>query len=369
MPASSLFSPLQLGPIELANRIAVAPMCQYSAHDGCASDWHSIHLGRLGMSGAALVMLEATAVERRGRITHGCLGLYDDECEAALLHTLARVRRVAGPARFGIQLAHAGRKASTHLPWAGGRPLGANEDPWQTVSASDKRFDADWHMPAPLDSAGLAHVRTAFVRAAERAVRLGFEVIELHGAHGYLLHQFLSPIANVRTDEFGGSLENRMRFPLSVVAAVRAVVPPHIAFGIRVSATDWVDGGWTLDDTVEFARAAKSQGIEWICVSSGGMSPAARMTIGPGYQVEFAARVRQDSGLVTRTAGLITSPRQAEQIIAQGKADQVALARAFLDNPSWGWHAADALGVPGGHVPLQYLRGRDPAWLKIKAQV
>jgi 2,4-dienoyl-CoA reductase-like NADH-dependent reductase (Old Yellow Enzyme family) len=313
------------------------------------------------MCGAGLVMVEATGVERRGRITHGCLGLYSDDCEASIARALAAARRVAGPAKFGIQLAHAGRKASSQRPWEGGRALPANEDPWPTVSASALPFDAGWHVPGPLDEAGLARVVEAFTSAARRAVRIGFDVIEMHSAHGYLLHQFLSPLSNRREDECGGSLANRLRFPLRVLAAVREAVPAGTALGMRISATDWLAGGWTVDDSVAYLTAAKDVGLDYVCVSSAGLVAKADIPLGPGYQVPAAERIRRETGLVTRAVGLINSPQQAEAIVAGGRADQVALARAFLDDPRWGWHAADALG---GEVksPPQFAAARLAAW-------
>ena len=361
MPRPALFAPLALGPVEVPNRIAVAPMCQYSATDGCAGDWHLQHWCTLGMSGAGLVMVEATGVERRGRITHGCLGLYSDDCEASIARALAAARRVAGPAKFGIQLAHAGRKASAQRPWEGGRALPAHEDPWPTVSASPLPFDAGWHVPGPLDEAGLARVVGAFTSAARRAVRIGFDVIELHSAHGYLLHQFLSPLSNRRDDEYGGALANRLRFPLRVLAAVREAVPAGTALGMRISATDWLAGGWTVDDSVACLAAAKDVGLDYVCVSSAGLQAKADIPLGPGYQVPAAERIRRETGLVTRAVGLITSPRQAEAIVAEGRADQVAFARAFLDDPRWGWHAADALGAEAVS-PAQYASVRLASW-------
>ncbi len=361
MTRPALFAPLALGPVELPNRIAVAPMCQYSAADGCAGDWHLQHWCTLGMSGAGLVMVEASGVERRGRITHGCLGLYSDDCEASIARALAVARRVAGPAKFGIQLAHAGRKASSQLPWDGGGALPAHQDSWPTVSASVLPFDAGWHLPQALDADGLAHVVDAFAAAAHRAVRIGFDVIELHSAHGYLLHQFLSPLSNRRDDDYGGPLANRMRFPLRVLAAVREAVPAGTALGMRISATDWVEGGWNEHDSISLLSAAKGLGLDYVCVSSAGITARADIPLGPGYQVPAAERIRRETGLLTRAVGLITSPRQAEAIVAEGRADQVALARAFLDDPRWGWHAADALGAEVTYPP-QYARARLASW-------
>ena len=365
MTEPNLFSPLTIGPVALPNRIAVAPMCQYSAADGCAGDWHLQHLPSLAMSGAGLVMVEATGVERRGRITHGCLGLYSDDCEAALSRALAAARRMAGPAKFGIQLAHAGRKASTQLPWEGGQCLRADQDPWPTISASALAFDDGWHVPEALDEDGMDRVTDAFVHAARRALRLGFEVIELHSAHGYLLHQFLLPLSNLRDDAYGGPLASRMQFPLRVLEAVRAAVPRSTALGMRISATDWVDGGWTVDESIEYVREAQAIGIDYVCVSSAGNSARARVPIGPGYQVPAAVRIRAETGVVTRAVGLITSARQANTIIADGQADQVALARAILDDPRWGWHAADALGAEV-HCPPQYARARPGSWRSVR---
>ena len=365
MTHATLFSPLAIGPITVPNRITVAPMCQYSAADGCAGDWHLQHLPSLAMSGAGLVMVEATGVERRGRITHGCLGLYSDDCEAALARALAAARRVAGPAKFGIQLAHAGRKASSQVPWEGGHALRGDQDPWPTVSASAIAFDAGWHVPQALDEDGMDRVTDAFVHAARRAVRLGFEVIELHSAHGYLLHQFLSPLSNQRDDAYGGPLANRLRFPLQVLEAVRAEVPSSTVLGMRISATDWVEGGWDVDDSIEYVGAAQSIGIDYVCVSSAGLMAQARVPIGPGYQVPAAARIRAATGVVTRAVGLITSALQANAIVAEGQADQVALARALLDDPRWGWHAADALSAEV-HCPPQYARARPGSWRAVR---
>jgi len=361
MRQPTLFSPLAIGPATLANRIAVAPMCQYSAADGCALDWHLAHWCTLAMSGAGLVMVEATGVERHGRITHGCLGLYSDDCEATIARALAAARRVAGPAKFGIQLAHAGRKASSQRPWEGGGPLRPDEDRWPTVSASSLPFDDGWHVPAAMDEAGMGRVVDAFVAAARRAARIGFDVVELHSAHGYLLHQFLSPLSNRRSDDCGGSLANRMRFPLRVLGAVRAAVPAGTALGMRISATDWVAGGWNVEESIEYLQAARAAGLDYVCVSSAGLTAKADIPLGPGYQVAAAERIRQATGLVTRAVGLITSPRQADAIVAEGRADQVALARAFLDDPRWGWHAADALGAEVASPP-QFARARLSSW-------
>ncbi len=360
---SHLFSPFQLGPVKLSNRITVSPMCQYSADDGVATDWHLQHLSQFAYSGASLVTIEATAVERRGRITHHCLGLYSDDCEAALSHVLATARRFAGPeVRFGIQLAHAGRKASVYRPWDERKgPLAPGDDPWRTVSASPVPFDAGWPAPEELDEPEMDRIREAFANSAKRAVRMGLEAIELHAAHGYLLHQFLSPISNQRRDSYGGSLENRMRFPLAVAAAVRAATPGRVALGARITGTDWVKGGWTVDDAVALARSLREEGLDYVCVSSGGIAPAVSIPIAPGYQVPFAATVRKEAGITTEAVGMIFNPEQAEEIIASGSADLVALARALLDDPRWPWHAAEKLRSQV-HYPPQYERASRSLW-------
>ncbi len=357
-----LFSPLAIGPVTLPNRIAVAPMCQYSAADGCATDWHLQHLMQLAIARAGMVVVEATAVERRGRISHGCLGLYSDANEAALARVLDAARRVAMPGTcFAIQLGHAGRKASCQRPFEGGKPLSAGEDAWQTVAPSAIPFADGWHTPVALDAGGLARVRDAFCQAAERSVRLGFDAIELHIAHGYLLHEFVSPISNKRTDAYGGSPEARMRFPLEVTRAVRAAVPRSIALGARITGSDWTDGGLTPEDAGAFARELKAAGLDYVCVSSGGNVATAKIPATPGYQVPFAAKVKAASGLATRAVGLIAAPQQAEAILAEGQADFVALARAFLDDPRWVWHAAERLGAEIAPPP-QYARVSRAMW-------
>jgi len=357
-----LFSSLELGPITLPNRVAVSPMCQYSADDGTAGDWHLQHLMQLAMTGAGLVVMEATAVERVGRITLRCLGLYSDANETAIARVLGAARKIA-PAgtRFGIQLAHAGRKASCHAPWDGGRPLTSAEGAWQTVAPSPVPFTDGGPPPVALDEQGLARVKAAFVQAAERAVRLGFDAIELHMAHGYLLHAFVSPLSNRRTDRYGGSPENRMRFPLEVAQAVRAVVPPARALGARITGTDWADGGLDADNAVAVAAGLKAAGYDYACVSGGGAVPQMKIPLGPGYQVPLAAKVKAETGIITRAVGLIVEPAQADAIIGSKQADFVALARAFLDDPRWVWHAAERLG---GNVayPPQYARVAAAVW-------
>jgi 2,4-dienoyl-CoA reductase-like NADH-dependent reductase (Old Yellow Enzyme family) len=362
LPVPHLFSPLQLGPVALANRIVVSPMCQYSADDGDASDWHLQHLMQLAMSAAGLVMMEVLAVERTGRITYGDLGLYSDSNERALARVLAAARKVApASTRFGIQIGHAGRKSSTQVPWAGGRALSEAEGAWPTVAPSAIPFAPGGPAPVALDEAGLTHVLEAFRQGAERAVRLGFEAVELHMAHGYLLEQFLTPLANRRNDAYGGSLEGRMRFPLEVAQAVRAVVPAGTALGARINGTDWADGGVTPDEAVALAARLKAVGFDYVCVSGGGAVPQMQIPLVPGYQVPMAARVKAETGIITRAVGLIVEPAQAEAIIVSGQADLVALARGFLDDPRWAWHAAERLGAKIAYPP-QYARAAAAVW-------
>jgi 2,4-dienoyl-CoA reductase-like NADH-dependent reductase (Old Yellow Enzyme family) len=359
-PASRLFEPITLGGVTLANRIAVSPMCQYSAEDGSANDWHLQHLGALSLSGAGLVVVEQTAVEPRGRISHGCLGLYSDENERALGRVIALCRRWSS-ARLGIQLAHAGRKAAAKLPWQGGGPLADDAGAWATEAPSAIPFDDPWPVPQTLDEAGLVRIRDAHAAAARRADRLGFDLVELLGAHGFLLHSFLSPIANRRGDRYGGSLANRMRFPLAVAAAVRAVWPRDKALGMRITGCDWIPGGITPEEAGLFARELRKIDFDYVCVSSGGISPQAHVALAPGYQVPFAATVKKASGIAVQAVGMIADPHQAEAILADGHADCVALARAFLDDPRWAWHAADALGADVA-CPPQYRRARPDLW-------
>lgn len=355
---SALFSPFDLGPVPLANRIVVSPMCQYSADDGSASDWHHQHLPALGLGGAGLVMTEATHVERRGRITHGCLGLYSDANEAALDQVLAIARRHAPDGtRFGVQLAHSGRKGSVARPWEGGKPLRADQDPWVPVAPSAIAFTDGWATPQALDEEGIERVIAAFVQAAERAARIGFDVVELHAGHGYLLHQFLSPLANHRDDRWGGTPENRARLLLMIAERVRAVLPDSIALGVRLTTTDWADGGVDTGDAVEAARQLKALGVDYICATGGFVVPPSGIPFGSGYQVHLAERIKREAGIATRAVGGISDPHQAEAIIADGKADLVALATAFLADPRWAWRAADTLGVTIAY-PGPYARAK-----------
>ncbi len=343
---SLLFTPITLpsprGGLTLANRMVVAPMCQYAAINGQATDWHLMHWGNLLNSGAALFTIEATAVVPEGRITRSCLGLWDDATEAALAGTLNRARKLAPHTAVCIQLAHAGRKASSALPWEGAQVLPPAQGGWQTVGPSAVAYKSGELPPRAMESADLDHVRDAFVQAALRAERMGIEAIELHGAHGYLLHEFLSPLSNQRSDEYGGSFENRIRFPLQVFTAVRAAFKGVVGF--RISASDWVEGGWNGVQSADFGQRLKALGCDFIHVSSGGNSPLQKIAAVPGYQVALARQVREASGMTTMAVGLITEPAQAEAILQNGDADMIALARAFLYQPRWGWQAAAALG-------------------------
>lgn len=354
--SAHLFDPIDLGPLKLPNRIIIAPMCQYSATpEGVATDWHTIHLGHLALSGAGLLVIEASAVEAAGRITPRDLGLFSDDCERALRKTLDAVRAYS-PMPIAIQLAHAGRKASHHLPWKGGGQIrSAEPDGWATSAPSAVPFAPGSEAPMALDRAGLDRVRAAFVRAAQRAVNAGLDAIEVHSAHGYLLHEFLSPLSNRRDDDYGGSLANRMRFPLDVFAAMRAVVPDSIPLGLRFSATDFAEGGWDLEQTLAYAQALKARGCSFFDVSGGGLTPSQKIDLKPGYQVPFAEAVKRETGVPTMAVGLITDPQMADDIVSSGKADMVALARGMLYDARWPWHAAARLGVKL-HAPNQYLR-------------
>ena len=342
---SHLFAPLALGPLQLSNRIVVAPMCQYSSVDGEANDWHVQHWGTLSQSGAGLLITEATAVEPAGRISWADLGLYDDATEAAFARALASVRRWS-PMPVGVQLAHAGRKASTLKPWESGGGAIPDGDPrgWEVIAPSAIPYNAASPLPRALDQAGIDGVVAAFAAAARRAARLGLDLIEVHAAHGYLLHQFLSPLSNQRDDAYGGSLENRMRLVLAVFDAVKAAVPARMSVGIRISASDWVEGGWDLAQSLVLARALDARGCHFIHVSSGGLHPAQQIAIGPGYQLHFAEAIKREVAMPVVAVGLITEPAQAEAVLADGHADAVALARALLWDPRWPWHAAAALG-------------------------
>lgn len=348
-----LFTPIDIGALSLSNRIVIAPMCQYSAEDGCMTDWHLIHLGQLAISGAGALTIEATAVTPEGRISYADVGLYDDATEAAMARVLTSIRRFSN-IPVAIQLAHAGRKASTAKPWDGGGQIAPGDaNGWQTLAPSAIPFLDTENAPLALDDAGLDRLRTAFADAAVRSARLGIDAVQLHAAHGYLLHQFLSPLSNRRDDSYGGSLENRMRFPLEIFDAVRGAFAGPVT--VRVSGTDWVDGGWTIEETIVFAQALEARGCAAINVSSGGLHPAQQIALSPGYQVPLARRVKDAVAMPVIAVGLITDAAQAEAIVANGDADMVAIARAALYDPRWPWHAAAALGATIA-VPPQYER-------------
>ncbi len=353
---SQLFSPISLGPMDLVNRIAIAPMCQYSADEGLATDWHMIHLGHLALSGAALLVLEATAVVPEGRISPGDLGLWSDAHTAALRPVVDAIRKYA-PIKLAIQLGHAGRKASSAVPWEGGANIPVEAGGWQTVAPSSVPHAAGETVPTALDAAGMQRVIDGFTDAARRSHQLGFDAIEIHSAHGYLLHQFLSPMSNKRDDEYGGSLANRMRFPLQVFAAVRAAVPATMVVGVRISAHDWVDGGWDVEQSVAYTQPLEQLGCQFMHVSSGGVSPLQKIPAGPGYQIGFAECIKRETRMPVIGVGMITEPVQAEQIVATGQADMVALARAMLFDPRWPWHAAAELGAQVT-APPQYWRSQ-----------
>jgi 2,4-dienoyl-CoA reductase-like NADH-dependent reductase (Old Yellow Enzyme family) len=351
---SVLFSPISIGSLALKNRIVIAPMCQYSAREGSATDWHLMHLGTLSLSGAGLLIIEATAVEPVGRITPGDLGLYSDANEEALGRVLKAVRAHSSMP-VSIQLAHAGRKASCQVPWEGGKFIPAGEGGWPTVAPSAIPFGPGDGTPAALDDAGLRRIREAFAAAARRAARLGVDALEVHNAHGYLLHEFLSPLSNRRTDRYGGSLENRMRFPLEVFEAVRAAFPSSKPVGVRISGTDWIEGGWDLAQSIAFSRELERRGSAYIHASSGGLAPEQKIPLEPGYQVPLATGLKKELGIPVIAVGLITETEQAEEILSKGQADAIALARAILYDPRWPWHAAAKLGAQV-EAPPQYWR-------------
>ncbi len=357
---SKLFSPIHLRELELRDRIVVSPMCQYSADDGVMNDWHLMHLGQLSMGAGALLFTEATHVSAQGRISPRCAGLWNDAQQAAMQRVVTFCR-THGVAKLGIQIAHAGRKASTNPPLKGSQPLTEEEGAWQTVGPSPVGFAPDWHVPHELDGAGMDQVKQEFVQATERSAALGFDVMDLHGGHGYLLNQFFSPLSNQRTDAYGGSVEKRIRFPLEVFEAVRAVWPKEKPMGVRISAVDWVEGGTSVEDTIAFAQALEELGCDFIDITSGGVDHRQKITTGPGYQVEFASAVKQKIGIPVMAVGLIVRPQQAEDIISDGHADFVMLARGVMDDPHWTWHAAQALGAETVY-PDQYVRCAPHLW-------
>jgi NADPH2 dehydrogenase len=351
---STLFSPFSLRDVTFSNRITVAPMCQYSAIDGTPGDWHLMHLGHMAISGAGLLICEATGVSAEGRITPDCTGLYSDENEAAFARLVAFCRSIA-PLKMGIQLGHAGRKGSTRAPWLDGGTLTEAEGAWVPDAPSPLPYLESWATPSALDEGGLERVKEDFAGAARRAARIGFDLLEVHAAHGYLLHQFLSPLSNVREDGYGGSLEGRMRFPLDVFEAVRAAFPADRPVTVRLSATDWVDGGWDLAQSEVFCHRLKDLGCDLVHVTSGGLDQRQQIVTGPGYQTEMAARIRQAVDIPTMAVGQITDPVQAETIVRTGQADMVALARGMLWDPRWVWKAAIALDAEL-ELPAPYAR-------------
>jgi 2,4-dienoyl-CoA reductase-like NADH-dependent reductase (Old Yellow Enzyme family) len=352
-----LFSPFQLRSVTFPNRICVSPMCQYSSDDGFATDWHLVHLGSRAQGGAGLVVVEASAVLPEGRISSGDLGIWNVD-HIPMLARIAAFLHSQG-ARAGIQIAHAGRKGSMALPFGGERLLGPAEGGWTPLAPSPIAFSDKYAVPWELDQAGIDAVVAAFAQAAHRALAAGFDLIEIHAAHGYLLHEFLSPLANQRTDAYGGSFENRIRLLLQVVDAVRSVWPAHLPVSVRISATDWTEGGWAIDDSVELAKQLREHGVDLVDVSSGGMVPGAQVPVAPGYQVPFASRIRAEAGLPTAAVGMITEPTQANAVIEQGHADLVFLAREMLRDPYWPLHAAVALSE-SATWPIQYLRAAPP---------
>jgi len=357
---SKLFSPLQLGNFTLENRITVAPMCQYSAVDGSMTDWHVMHLGSMALSGASMLVIEATGVLPEGRITPQCTGLYSDANEQAMARVVKAVRGVSSIV-LGIQLGHAGRKASSHRPWNGRGPLKPEEGAWMVEAPSAVALAADWPVPHALGAQDMQRVKQACVASVRRAARLGLDFVEMHSTHGYLFSEFLSPLANKRSDEYGGSLQNRMRWPLEVFRAMREAWPADKFIGAKISGSDFADGGWTPDDAVVYAGELKKAGAAYVTVSGGGVVLDAKVPTGPGYQVPFAERVKRETGIATGAVGLITDPQQAEDILTSGKADFISLARAMLFNPRWPQHAAVTLNADAKYPP-QYERAAPTAW-------
>ena len=358
---SKLFEPITLGELTLENRIVIAPMCQYSSDEGKATAWHHAHLGQLSFSGAGLLILEATAVEAAGRISAEDLGLWDDATEAAMKDLISGLR-ANSKMPLGLQLGHAGRKASCAAPWNGGAQIPQSAGGWQTVAPSAMAFTEGTEAPEAMSLARIDELKKAYIETVRRADRLGLDLLELHGAHGYLLHQFLSPLSNQRTDQYGGSLENRMRLLLEIFQEIRAEFPAEKPIGVRISATDWVEGGWDLEQSIELAKALDKLGCSYIHVSSGGLSPQQKIAVGPNYQVPFADGIKRYVNMPVIAVGLITEPEQAEAIIGTGQADMIALARGILYNPRWPWHAAAKLGAKVS-APKQYWRS-EPHGLK-----
>ena len=355
----ALFKKLKLRQLTLPNRIIIAPMCQYSADEGKTTDWHLIHLGNLAQSGCGMLILEATAVEPRGRITHGCLGLYDDETEREL-SKVVKVCRKHGNTPIGIQLGHAGRKASAHPPQNGGTPLATNEDSWETIAPSSIPFANNWHRPKQMNRGLMEDVIEAHVQAVQRCERIGFDAVELHAAHGYLVSSFLSPISNRRTDKYGGSMQNRMRFPLELFTAMRNAWPATKPLGVRFNGTDWDEKGLVLEEAIEFGQALKKLGCDFFDISGGGNS-LSRPEVKPAYQVQFATAIKKATGVPTMAVGMIRDPHLAERLISEDACDMIAIARGFLFEPRWAWKAAYELGADCNY-PAQYTRANPLLW-------
>lgn len=350
-----LFSPLKLGPITLKNRIIIAPMCMYAAEEGKVQPWHHQHYGMLAQSGAGLLIVEASAVSPEGRISYADSGIYSDECEQAWREVVSSVGQYSNIPMV-MQIGHAGRKASTELPWNGGAPIApAIKNGWQTIAPSELAFSDEAPLPKAMTQDDIGRLITQFVKSAQRAHKAGFSGIELHAAHGYLLHQFLSPLSNQRSDQFGGSLENRMRLPLAIFDAIKAALPHDFMIGVRISASDWADNGWDIEQSIVFSQALDARGCHYIHVSSGGLTAQQQIKVAPNYQVGFADAISNNVSMPVIAVGLITQAQQAEDIICEGKADAIALARGILYNPRWPWHAAAKLGVTIQAAP-QYLR-------------
>ena len=351
-----IFSQIKIGSLEIANRIVVAPMCQYSAINGVMTDWHTQHLMQLGYSGASLIIVEATAVEEIGRITHNCVGIYNDKCIISLRKNLQLAKSVSPKnSCFGIQLSHAGRKASTQRPWEGRGSLSKNEQPWKTISPSAIPFQETWHVPQKMEISDIERVKKNFITASLNAVKIGFDLIEIHATHGYLLHQFLSPISNKRKDKYGGNLKNRMRFPLEIFSSIKDVLIKDFPIGVRITGTEWENNGIDENESTIFAQELEKIGCHYVCVSSGGNTPNPKIPIGPHYQVHLAKKIKENTKMIVRTVGMINDPLEANKIIINQDADMVAMARAFLSNPRWVWDAAKVLNHDI-EVPPQYAR-------------
>jgi 2,4-dienoyl-CoA reductase-like NADH-dependent reductase (Old Yellow Enzyme family) len=357
---SVLFSPCHMRGLELANRIAVSPMCQYASDNGIMNDWHLMHYGQFAMGAAGLLFTEATHVSEIGRITPKCAGLWSDDQEADLKR-IVDFCKTYGVAATGIQLAHAGRKASTHPPLKGGAPMTGTEGAWETLAPSPLPYGPDWPVPRELDKAGMNEIKQQFVDAARRCIGIGFDTIELHAGHGYLLNQFFSPLSNHRTDEYGGDVHKRIRYPLEVFEAIRKVWPDDKPLGLRVSAVDWVEGGTKIEDTIAFAQALEEIGCDYIDITSGGVDSRQKIKAGPGYQTGFASAVKKSVNIPVMAVGMITQAQQAEDVIARGDADIVMLARGMMYDPRWAWHAAKDLGAETTYPP-QYIRCSPEYW-------